>query len=441
MAITSARRISGDFISGLYTLPAPRRTASAAPALVSRAVAGNNAVMKLGLLGSDAEMAGVAAAAVHAGDSVVKAGDPPAGVPWTDLLSAAVCDAVLVGGDGWDAARAEAVRTLVQAGRTLVLAQPLELSMLWAYELDMVARDSGAVLIPFLPDRMHPFVARLRTAIETGLAGTSALGPVESVRLERRLRERTRPAVLAALSRDVDLVRVLVGEPARLGTLGAGDPDAAWPTLAVGFTGPDQVPVRWQVSPGDPGLTIAVQCARGTIEARAPEASPGDWTWVGPPQATAPFDRGAVVLEQLRESLRGRPTAAALPAATWADAARAIDLVETVPRSLARGRAIDLHQEEFSELGTFRGTMASLGCGLVLLALVVLLAATLVGGIARELDWKFGAAVAAAWPWLVLTVLVVFLALQLLPLLVGATRGAGPPKPPASDASRRDGRP
>ncbi len=106
------------------------------------------------------------------------------------------------------------------------------------------------------------------------------------------------------------------------------------------------------------------------------------------------------------------------PPAGWADAARAIELAETVPRSLARGRAIDLHQEEFSELGTFKGTMASLGCGLVMVGLLILVMATVIGGIAHEAGWAFGEQLMSVWPFVVLSVLGAFLALQLLPLLI-----------------------
>jgi hypothetical protein len=302
----------------------------------------------------------------------------------------------------------------------------------------MVARDSGAVIVPFLPDRLHPFVGRLAAEIHAAVAGEGPRGPLESVRLERSLTERTRATVLAALARDIDLVRVLVGEPARLGTLGTADAEAAWPTLAIGFTGPTLVPVRWQVAPGvAPGLRITLQHARGSLEVIAPDDDATPWSWSGPPPAAAAFDRGAAIRDVLDDVLSAAPSTtpdAAPPAATWADAARSLDLAEAVPRSLARGRAIDLHQEEFSELGTFRGTMASLGCGLVLLALFVLLVATLVGGIASELDWEFGAAVAAAWPAAVLTALLVFLALQVLPLLAGVDRR--PPDRPAGRPPR-----
>ncbi len=380
----------------------------------------------LGLLGDDPLIARIAAAARDRGWTILAAHAttvPSAGrVAWTSFLDDAVCDAVLVGSDGWDAARAEAVRTLVQSGRPLVLAQPLEFSMVWAFELDMIARDSGARLVPALPDRLHPTIAALKGLVEAAAAGSGPLGPLESIRLERTLADRSKQAVLAALSRDADIIRVLVGDPGRVATLGAGDPDSAWPTLAVGLTGPAQVPARWQVAAGRPeGLRITLHHARGPIEVFAPE-EPGPWTTTPPLAEPTPFDRGAALLDHLECVLgeRPRPDSSAVPPAVWPDAARALEIAETVPRSLARGRAIDLHHEEFSELGTFKGTMASLGCGLVLLALLLVVVATLVAGISREIGWEFGTAIANAWPVLVLVVLVLFLGLQVLPALVGS---------------------
>ena len=395
--------------------------------------------MKLGLLGIDARIAEVVAAATTRGDTIaigcdlpttgplarVVAADVPRDSSWESLIDPRICDAVLVGGDGWNDARADGVRALVQAGRTLLLSHPLTLSMLWAYELDMIRIDSAARMIPFLPERLHPFIRRLQESIETGLAGASPLGSVETITMERRLVDRSRDGVLRALAVDADLVRVLAGDPSRLSTLGAADADVAWSTLAVGFTGPSQVPVRWQVVRGDrPGLRITLVHAQGSCAVDIPDESldgadrpiGAPWTWTGDLAETLALDRGAVMLDLLHD--HRQPTTVA-PAA-WSDAARAIELAETVPRSLAKGRAIDLHQEEFSELGTFRGTMASLGCGLVLAALMLLVLATLVGGIAREAGWEWGERIAGIWPQVVLAVLGLFLALQVLPLLIGA---------------------
>ena len=412
--------------------------------------------MKLGLLGVDARIAEAVSAAAARGDTItigcdlptagpladLVAADVPRDPSWEPLLDSRVCDAILVGGDGWTDARADGVRALVQSGRTLLLSHPLTLSMLWAYELDMIRTDSGATLIPFLPDRLHPFIRRLQTRIEAGLAGADPLGTVETIMMERRLVDRSRDAVLRALAIDADLIRVLAGDPSRLSTLGAADADAAWNTLAVGFSGPTQVPVRWQVVRGErPGLRITLVHARGSTTVDIPDDSldgaahptSAAWTWSGDHAETLAFDRGRVMLDELH---RGREPTMIAPAA-WSDAARAIELAETVPRSLARGRAIDLHQEEFTELGTFRGTMASLGCGLVLATLLVLVLATLVGGVAREAGWEWGERIAGIWPQVVLAVLGLFLALQVLPLLIGA-RTSPPEAGSSGDRPRRE---
>lgn len=312
--------------------------------------------------------------------------------------------------------------------------------MLFAYELDMIRRDSGAVLVPYLPDRLGPGVRSLRDWIR------ARQGRVESIVLERRLRDRTRGSVQREFCRDADLARVLVGPPERLFTLGAADPDSAWSTLAVGLSRAGQPTVRWQVVRGDaPGLTITAVAADGTARlvhapaggdapasgdapAGGAPAAAGAWTFEGPGGTAGPAvasDGAATMLAVLRDAIRGVPPSADPPPATWDDAARGVELAETIPRSLARGRAIDLHQEEFTELGTFKGTMASLGCGIVLAALVIAVLAALVGGIARETGWEFGERIAGLWPLVVLGAMALFLLLQFLPALVTPAAPSG----------------
>jgi predicted dehydrogenase len=403
--------------------------------------------MKLGMLGIDARIAAVAAAAIRRGDSVVLAVDvSPEAFPGASvvddqsLLDPAACDAVLVGSDDWSGERAEAVRLLVQAGRPLLVSHPLELSMLWAWEVEMIRRDINGVLVPLLPERLHPFVARLRQLLEASLAGGGLLGDVESVVLERRLTLRSREAVLRAVARDADLVRVLAGEPARMSALGVTpDTDPAnWHSLVVGFSGPTSVPVRWQTtSGGEPGLRLGLQCGGGIVAVVIPDDPSQAWTWSQPGEADLQqaYDPAGLMLSVLDRSLRSGGAAvvpheaaipetddAAVPAATWADAARAVELADAVPRSIAKGRGVDLHQEEFSDLGTFRGTMASLGCGIIMAALVLVVVAALVGGLAHEFGWAFGGWLAGTWPFVALAALGGFLILQFLPLLVASSR-------------------
>ncbi len=383
-------------------------------------------MMRLGIVGTDPWVDGVAEAAAARGDTLVRlaAGSEPGA--WEQFLDAASCDAVLVGGQG----HAAAVRTLVQVGRPLVLSQPVELSMLWAWELEMIRQDVGGVVVPILPARLHPFIAELRQVVEGSMAGGGDLGTLETVELDRRLPDRRRESVLENLSRDADLVRVIVGEPEKLSAFGVAADAVTWNSLTVGFSGPTLIPVRWQVSAGaEAALGITLRGSSGAVSVTIPDDQGQSWTWVdGRNDRAEPvrWDAGQAILDVLERAL-GHPPAAepddnTVSPAAWADAARGIELAETVPRSLARGRAIDLHREEFSELGTFRGTMASLGCGLILAALLLVIAAAILGGVAKAIGWEFGERVAAAWPFVAIVVLAGFLLLQLLPTLVAGGR-------------------
>ena len=406
--------------------------------------------MKIGILGCDDHILAIAVAAVEGGHSLSPAYDVPDDLPailsgidrqpreqWQGLLEDEVCDAVLVGVDGWSEHRAEQVRTLVQAGRTILIGHPASLSMLWAYELDMILADSSATVIPALATRHHPFIYSLKNLVEQSIAGNGPLGPIESLQFERRQPDRDQDSVLTSFARDADVIRVLIGDPSRLMALGGGD--AGWANIAVGLSGPDQVSVRWQVAKGHTReLTIQLICERGRLCIDIPERACGVWAVTQQtdggisdllpefPSETVAFQPAEVLLELLLLSVKGdadNRSNSSIPPAMWPDAARTIELAETIPRSVKRGRGIDLHQEEFSELGTFRGTMASLGCGIIMAGLFILFLATLVGGVARAAGWSFGERLAAIWPYAILTTLILFLILQLLPFLLPKDSG------------------
>lgn len=398
--------------------------------------------MRLGVLGWDDTVRMVAEAAVAAGDAIVGAAVDqdvalsnlpvrPPRCDWERLLDAADSDAILVARHGWDDTRADVLRRLVQAGRPVLVAFPPTLSMLWAFEIEMIRADTGCVIVPYLPGRLHPFIGRLRAEVESCLAGTSPFGAADAISLERPLADQSRASVLEAFAVDADLLRLLAGEPSRLATIGGRLDGAALAALTVECGGSMQIPSRWQSMRAIAGRTsarLSLVAERGSIVVEMPPVAasiggtvPVEWTMTreGVTERLA-FTPAVRMLDVLRRSVdRQGPS----EAATWPDAARLVELAETIPRSISRARAIDLHQEEFSELGTFKGTMASLGCALVLAALMTLLVATLVAGLARESGWEFGERVAAAWPFLVLGTLAIFLLLQLLPFLISSQRG------------------
>jgi myo-inositol 2-dehydrogenase/D-chiro-inositol 1-dehydrogenase len=346
--------------------------------------------------------------------------------PWEALLvgagdAAFPCDAVLVARDPEDDdRRLEQLRKLVQAGLPMLVAHPVHASMLAYYELDMIRRETRCVMAPLLPHRSHPLVKRIGELINA--PGESLIGAVDQIALERAMSVRGLSAVTAQFARDVDLLRYLGGEVARLGAMGSPGAAAdgellAYQNLAVQMAGANNRLLRWQVVPADEfgGGRLTISGSRGKAILLMPE---GERPWrlelrpIGGEPSTVdggPWDANAAALDELRDAVAGQELES-----RWPDAARAVELAETIERSLVKGRTIELHQEEFSDVSTFKGLMTSLGCGLLLAALGLIV----LGALAANLLKRVGAVQAAkivAWlPVALLVVFVLFLALQLL---------------------------
>ena len=139
--------------------------------------------------------------------------------------------------------------------------------MLVYYELDMVRREAGTVLVPYLPARLHPAIGELvgRLTSETG----QGIGRLEQVSLERQLAERDAAAIKAQFARDADLLRLLSGELTHLGAMAGGTEKKSYETLNVQMSGPGGVLARWSVAPangGDSGrLVLVASGGRGVL--------------------------------------------------------------------------------------------------------------------------------------------------------------------------------
>jgi len=405
--------------------------------------------MKLALLGADHDALSLARAAIRdpRHDLVwIDAGIPPSALSdvapaarrsesWETLLTGTVADAVIVGRGPDGEVRADQLRKLVQEGIPLLITHPVIDSMLIYYELEMIREETGCRMLPYLPARWHPAFERLEEIVAAWqeIAGQS----LEQVVFERMLAERTRETVLNQFARDADLVRVLCGELTKVSALGSPPPAASFANLGVQLSGPEGVLVRWSVGPAESSAVgrLTVISPAGKAVLMMPE---GDLPWTleradrlcaGLPtlhaggdlrsiawhgQETVPqqgketfanFDPSAVALRKLEELVMGgavRPD--------WLDAARTIELAEGVERSLLKGRTVEIHREDHSEQGTFKGTMTSVGCGLLVVSLLIMLAAALASGLGLQ-QFRF-------WPYLLLGVLGIFLLLQLLQLLI-----------------------
>jgi predicted dehydrogenase len=333
---------------------------------------------------------------------------------WEALLDSTWLDAVVVGSDPDEDRRAEQLRKFAQVGIPTLVVHPLFISTLVYYELDMVRREAGAVMLPYLPNRLHPAVDELIHRLASDATG--GIGPLEQVSLERQLIDRSPAAVKAQFARDADLLQALTGDLTHLGAMSGGGP-TSFESLNVQMSGPSGVLARWSVAPAaaaDSGrLVVVAPAGRAVITMpsdggpwqmelqaggeRADRQWPGTWS---PPGAS---------LEQLRAAIAGETVHP-----DWLDAARSIELTQTIDRSLARGRTIELHHEEYNEAGNFKSLMAAGGCGLLLLGLLLLLVIGVVEDLGRalklQLDWL------SKWPYVLLALLAVFLLLQLLVL-------------------------
>lgn len=335
---------------------------------------------------------------------------------WEDLLTQEPADAVIVGlASGRTAEdRADQLRKLAQEGVPLLVVHPVQDSVLFYFELDMIRQASQAPMMPYLPARLSPPVAELRRMIAGRAQG--ALGEVEQLVIERALADRSRAAVLAQVARDADLARHLCGELNKVSAMvpesaAAAEKDERFASLSAQMSGPRGLLVRWTVGPVEtaPGGRLTLVGKRGKATLDMPAR--GLWTLevrgeAGQRSAKyADWDpAGATLAAFLRALDDGAPLEP-----SWEDAVRAMELADAVAYSVERRRTVELHQEQASERSTFKGVMAAGGC----LLLVAALGMVGIGLTLASLGWP----IANYWPHALLGLLGVFLLLQTLRLV------------------------
>jgi predicted dehydrogenase len=328
---------------------------------------------------------------------------------WESLLDEQQVDVVVVARGSDEDRRADQLRKLIQVGRPIVVSHPVVDSMLVYYELDMIRRDTNCLVIPYLRARVHPAIGHVIGLARKGSA--SPLGGIEQLSFERSMNRPTKADVVRQFARDVDVVRAVGGDMTHLGAMAAGSDETSYANLGVQMSGPAGVVARWSVDPNQPAHAgrLMVRGSRGkAMVDLAPAGQPWsmETTIDGKTEhrSFADWDPAAGILAALEAKLDGAPE---VPP-TWVDAARSVELAETIERSLHKARTIELHYEDYTEEGTFKGTMTSVGCGLLLVGLFLLGAV----GIAEQMGLPY----VKYWPHVLLGVLAVFLLLQMLML-------------------------
>ncbi len=325
---------------------------------------------------------------------------------WEALLDNQQIDAVIVARGPNEDLRAEQLRKLIQIEKPALVSHPVVRSMLVYYELDMIRRETLSLVIPHLAERNHPAVQTLATIVRQG--SDSPIGKVEHLSVERCVRLPTKENVERQFARDADLIRAIAGDMTRLGAMAGSHEAAGYASLGVQMSGPRGVAARWSVVPieTDAGAKITLTGSRGraTVEVRE-EGAP--WTLAcaagGEPetQSFEGWDAAETSLDELVAGMSQRT-----PQPDWVDASRSVELAETIDRSLKKSRTVELYYEDYTEDATFKGTMTSLGCGLLVLS--VFLVALV--GIAEQMKIPY----VGYWRYLLVGLLVVFLLMQLV---------------------------
>jgi len=343
---------------------------------------------------------------------------------WEALLDQQAVDGVIVAqGDNQDA-RADQLRKLLQAGMPVLVAHPISDSMLIYYELDMIRRETHCVAMPQLAERRHPALLQLAEFLRH--PEKSPIGKIEQVQFERCLARTDPLSVARQFSRDVDCIRAIAGDMTRLGAMASNADPALQPAasaslsgLGVQMSGPSGVVARWGVTASQGTVTARVILhgadGRATVDMAGPD-QPWNLEVLRGSQRTseafASWDPAAELLDVFAGGIRGGTITP-----DWIDACRSVELAETIERSLKKNRTIELYYEDYTEQGTFKGTMTSLGCGLLLLAMILLG----VVGLAEQLGVPF----LRGWPFLLLGCLGAFLLLQMLLLVFRGTDRSG----------------
>jgi predicted dehydrogenase len=350
--------------------------------------------------------------------------------------------AVIVAGK--PAQRPGQLRRALQSERHVLCVQPVDATPDTAYEAAMIQGDTRQVLLPLLPEALHPGVRRLAQLRRDPGCG---LGTIRLVEMERWSPEQVLSAGGGKRQKPSlpgwDVLRVLGGEIAEVMAFASREElDPGEPLLLAGrFEGGGLFQAAFLAGQHDGHWRLSIVGSYGRADLLFPQGWPGParlrwhdeagdlreetWEAWNPWPALVEVFEKAVAQEyekpEFREdgkkeervtaragghptplgataTLRLAPVAASPPSLSWQDAVRYLELDDAARRSVAKRRASALEYQDATEEATFKGTMTLLGCGLLWGSLLLLILSR----------WVPGAG------WLIAPLFGVFLLMQVL---------------------------
>jgi myo-inositol 2-dehydrogenase/D-chiro-inositol 1-dehydrogenase len=325
-----------------------------------------------------------------------------------EALATQGVEAVIVGGP--PDLRAEGLRRAAAAGLPVIAVHPPGPNADPYYQIALSHQETGAIIVPDLPGRLHPGVEALERILASG-----SVGALRELRYEVPSSPHEDDLAGFVFPRVVDVARHMIGEVQA--TTATGDPPGDRPThrLIVQLRGSEgrAAEIRIHADASEPArLTLAGSDGAITLEhdpsflgpSRLLRRPPGGPEMI---EEIPTWDSHAAILRSLVAAVDGQSVHPNL-----LDGTRAMEVAEATTRSLRRGRTVELFYEEMSEAGNFKSVMTGLGCGMLLMALGLYCVA--LAGLAFGYGW------AVYLAWIIPPVLFVFLVLQLLRFAIRA---------------------
>ena len=282
---------------------------------------------------------------------------------WEDLLVEDVVEAVLVAGDSDDVQTA--AKQLASVGKPLLIVPRLGFGAACAYELSLIRDDSHVTLMPTFSLRFVPELVALSQQL-----AKRELGTIRRLQVDRELPSTspnsslTEVEINAASIDDIDLLQWLGGRYDQVTALRSGQTEQGCSQATLTLAGTGLPDATWTARRGSADVwRLTVETERGPITLDRSANS----------QASAALIAAFVAGD-------------AVNAPDWSDAVRVFDVLDAAKRSLRRRRTIDLHFETLSERQQFKTQMTAIGCGMLLLTLVLMLALLGLGAMLESRD-------------------------------------------------------
>ncbi len=314
-----------------------------------------------------------------------------------EVLADPAIETVIVAGGLAD--RPAQLRRALQSERHVLCVQPADETPDIAYEAAMIQGDTRKLLLPLLPNALHPAILRLSEILRGPLGGIQLLEleahlPPDALVNPRQLGQK-------ASFPNWDVLRTLGGEIAEVSAFAAQEyVEPGEPVLLAGrFERGGLFQITLVPAPSGRCWRLRMFSQTGQAELHFPDgwSGPACLTWSEGSEKWEAWHPWPALVEAFDRAASGG-TPMAHPDPNWQDATRCLELDDAARRSLERRRTSLLDYQEVSEEVGFKGTMTLVGCGLLWCLLLL--------------------AILSAWfpkvGWLILPVLGVFLVLQLL---------------------------